>query len=276
MQEENSASSSAQTSNNTETSERIAISLENVWFSYGENLALENVNLTVPHLDFLGIIGPNGGGKSTLLKCILGIYKVDKGRITIYGKDTREGGKFLGYVPQYSTFDKQFPAKVLEVVLMGTLKNRRWFNRITRKHKQQAKAVLERVGLYDKRNRHISQLSGGEQQRLLIARALVGEPEILLLDEPTASLDTTYGKNLFDLLSALNDELTIVMVTHDIGVLSAYVKTIACLNKRMFSSRGKEITQEMLDETYKCPVDLIAHGLPHRVLPPHDHKNYPR
>ena len=155
---------------------------------------------------------------------------------------------------------------------MGTLgkKNIGWL----KKHDRTvAGEILQKVGLFDKRRRHISQLSGGERQRLLIARAIINNPKILLLDEPTASLDTSYGRDFYELLQQLNDKITIVLVSHDIGVISRHVKTIACVSKNLFTEGSKKITEEMLGEAYKCPVDLIAHGVPHRVLPEHKHNH---
>ena len=249
------------------------ISVRNLWFSYGDSVVLDNLNLEVPHLDFLGIIGPNGGGKTTLLKCIVGILTGFRGEIIILGKSNGIGSKNIGYVPQRSTFVEDFPANVEEVALMGTLGQKKIFGWLKKQDRKLASDVLQEVGLFDKRKRHISQLSGGERQRLLIARALINFPKILLLDEPTASLDTTYGQDFYELLQRLNEKITIVLVSHDIGVISRYVKTIACVNMSLFTEGSRQITEEMLGEAYKCPVDLIAHGMPHRVLPVHNHKH---
>ncbi|MCD4656451.1 MAG: metal ABC transporter ATP-binding protein [Planctomycetes bacterium] len=256
----------------TNQTEIADISVRNLWFSFGDSVVLENLNLEVPHLDFLGMIGPNGGGKTTLLKCMVGILHGFRGEIKILGKCNGHGCKNVGYVPQHSTFVEDFPASVEEVTLMGTLgkKNIGWL----KKHdKNRAGDILHKVGLFDKRRRHISQLSGGERQRLLIARALINNPKILLLDEPTASLDTSYGRDFYELLQHLNNKITIVLVSHDIGVISRHVKTIACVNKNLFTEGSKTITEKMLGEAYKCPVDLIAHGVPHRVLPEHNHNH---
>ena len=257
----------------TDQKEISDISVRNLWFSYGDSVVLENLNLEIPHLDFLGIIGPNGGGKTTLLKCIVGILRGFRGEIRILGKSNDGGNKNIGYVPQRSTFVEDFPANVEEVALMGTLGQRKLFGWLKKQDRTLSAEVLQQVGLYDKRKRHISQLSGGERQRLLIARALINNPKILLLDEPTASLDTTYGQDFYELLQKLNEKITVVLVSHDIGVISQYVKTIACVNRNLFTEGSKQITEDMLGEAYKCPVDLIAHGVPHRVLPVHKHKH---
>ena len=251
-----------------------AIEIKNLWFKYSEAVSLEGLNLTVPQNDFLGIIGPNGGGKTTLLKCIVGILKKYRGEIRILGETNGKMRDKIGYVPQQSTFIDDFPASVEEVVMMGTLGEHRRFGWLRRNDKEKAQKVIEKVGLKDLGKRHISHLSGGERQRLLIARALVSDPEILLLDEPTASLDTGFGQDLYELLQQLNEKITIVLVSHDIGVISRYVKTIACVNRRLFTEGNKEISEKMLEQAYKCPVDLIAHGVPHRVFPVHNHENY--
>ena len=249
------------------------ISVLNLWFSYGDSVVLEGLNLEVPHLDFLGIIGPNGGGKTTLLKCIVGILQGYEGEIRILGKSNGHGRMDIGYVPQHSTFVEDFPASVEEVVMMGALGSGRTFGWLKKRDKVRAGEILQKVGLADMHKRHISHLSGGERQRLLIARGLVNNPGILLLDEPAASLDTSFGQGLYELLQTLNEKITIVMVSHDIGVISQHVKTIACVSGRLFTEGTKIITEEMLGEAYKCPVDLIAHGLPHRVLPEHKHNH---
>lgn len=250
------------------------IEIQNLSYRYSETISLEGINLNVPHGDFLGIIGPNGGGKTTLLKCIVGILNGYKGQIKIQGQNNKKMLKAMGYVPQHSTFLDDFPASVEEVVTMGSLGEPRLFGWFRKRDKEKADAIVELVGLKELIKRRVGQLSGGERQRLMIARALVNDPQILLLDEPTASLDTSFGQDLYELLLELNKTITIILVSHDIGVISRYVKTIACVNRRLFTEGTKEISEKMLEQTYKCPVDLIAHGVPHRVFPVHDHSSY--
>jgi len=245
------------------------ICLENVWVHYDGLTALEGVNLSVKKGDFLGIIGPNGGGKTTLLKVILGLTKPSRGKVSVLGEPPERARRFIGYVPQYSPFTRDFPASVWDVVLMGRLGHRGRFKRYTDEDKQIAAEALRKVEMFGLRDRQIGRLSWGQKQRALIARALATEPRILLLDEPTASLDTRIEMGLYELLRELNEEVTIVLVSHDIGVISAYVKGIACLNRRLIYHGSKEITPDMLEESYQCPVDLIAHGIPHRVLSRH-------
>jgi zinc transport system ATP-binding protein len=236
---------------------------------YDNNCVLENISLSLAKGEFLGIIGPNGGGKTTLLKVILGLIKPDKGRIEIFGTANTENFHLVGYVPQYSLFDVDYPISVLDVVLTGRLNKNKLLTRYSKADKELAIHSLDLVGLGDFRNRLAGGLSGGEKQRMLIARALVKEPQILLLDEPTASIDAASGKNFYSILQSLNEEMTIVLVSHDIGAVSQNVKKIACLNKNLVFHDSKELTHEMIEEAYHCPVDLIAHGVAHRVLDKH-------
>ncbi len=229
--------------------------------------------MEVLHGEFFGLIGPNGGGKSTLLKAVLGLLPAQKGSIRIYGKEPLKGRKFVGYVPQYSNFDKDFPITVKNVVMMGRRRMKGIKPWYSRKDQEAVKDSLSKVDMIDHIDKHINALSGGQKQRVFIARALVTEPRMLLLDEPTASVDAHVEESIYKLLTDLNKEMTIILVTHDIGIISSHVTTIACINKHLFTNNDKNISPEMLEEAYQCPVDLIAHGVPHRVLPPHDHGN---
>ena len=245
-----------------------AIRIENLSVNYRHTNALSNVCLDVAEGEFLGIIGPNGGGKTTLLKAVLGLVPISSGSIKIFGKETRAG---IGYVPQFSAVDRSFPISVREVVMTSFLKGPLHpFFRYSQKHRELADGQLERVGMGPLAERQISELSGGEFQRLLIARALAAEPEILLLDEPTASVDPASRQRIFDLLGELNHEVTIVLVTHDMMAISSQVTTIACLNRTLVYHGEPQLTEETVNQMYGCPVDLIAHGVPHRVLGGHD------
>ncbi|MFC2133553.1 metal ABC transporter ATP-binding protein [Bacteroidota bacterium] len=247
-----------------------AIKAENIYVNLDGNSVLEDINLTVNDKEFLGIIGPNGGGKTTLLKVLLGMIQPARGKIKVFGKDPDKSRGEIGYVPQYSNFDIDYPISVRDVVMMGRLNRKGVLKRITEKDSAIVDESLGRVNLLEYKNRIVGNLSGGEKQRVLIARALTSQPQILLLDEPTASVDSKTGKSFYDLLKRLNEEITIILVSHDIGAISTYVKKIACLNKKLFYHDSKEISKEMLEEAYHCPVDLIAHGVPHRVLDEHD------
>ncbi|MFQ5888811.1 MAG: metal ABC transporter ATP-binding protein [Gemmatimonadota bacterium] len=246
-----------------------AIELRDVWFSYRDVLVLEDVDLALEEGDFLGIIGPNGGGKTTLLKLILGLLEPDRGKIRIFGRRPADGRGEIGYVPQYARFDSDFPISVLDTVLMGRLGWRRAPRFFGTADRETALRALDRVLMADLADRQIGRLSGGQLQRVLIARALAVEPRILLLDEPTASVDTQVGRSVYELLDELAREITVVLVSHDIGVISRHVKTIACLNRRFYYHHSRELTAEMLEAAYGCPVELVAHGHPHRVLGDH-------
>ena len=246
------------------------ILFKNVSFSYdGVQEALKNVNFRVEKNDVVGIIGPNGGGKTTLLKLLLGILEPGAGEISLFGLKPEEGRKYVGYVPQVVPFERSFPVRVLSVVLMGAVKSSSFFTSYSKKDEDKALEALKIVEMSDFRNKAIGELSEGQKQRVFIARALVSDPRLLILDEPTSSVDAVIEKTVFELLSKLKDRMAIVIVTHDIGVVSKYVEKIACLNVELFYHNTKELTVEDLSKVYKCPVELIAHGVPHRVLEEH-------
>lgn len=249
---------------------RAIVELDGICVNYGEVTALENVSLSVFEHDFLGVIGPNGGGKSTLLKVILGLIKPHHGSVFVFGKPPARARSRIGYVSQRSVFDRDFPASVWDVALMGRYDRAgimRWYRGEDR---AEAEKALARVGMLEHRGKQIGRLSGGQQQRVFVARALVSEPELLLLDEPTASIDSTMQSEFYELLEQLKDSLTIVMVSHDIGAVSVHVDKIACLNRELYYHGSRELTPEILEATYQCPVQLIAHGaVPHRVLKEH-------
>jgi len=247
------------------------IEIEHLYAGYDQEIVLEDINLIVQPLDFIGIIGPNGGGKTTLLKTLLGIIPVSRGKIHILGKSVEEGRANIGYVPQWVDIDRDFPVNIWEVALMGRLGKRGMPKPYSQHDKQVVCNALEQVGLMDLRSRPIGELSGGQRQRVYIARALATEPKILLLDEPTASVDPQFKNSIFELLQELNKQLTIIMVSHDMSAISSYAKTVGCLNRRLFYHGEKQITPEMVGAVYECPVDLIAHGVPHRVFEEHHH-----
>lgn len=245
------------------------VKLEDVWAHFDGVPALEEVNLSIRQYDFLGIIGPNGGGKTTLLKVILGLLKPSRGKVTVFGRTPEKGREFVGYVPQYSLFDREFPVSVRDVVLTGRLGHARRFRRYTEEDKRLACDALNTVEMLDFKDSQIGKLSGGQQQRVFIARALVTKPKLLLLDEPMASVDSPMQTELYELFENLRRRMAIVLVSHDISAVSIYVDKIACLNRRLFYHNSKEITAEDLEATYQCPVEIIAHGIPHRVLKEH-------
>lgn len=246
-----------------------ALDIKNLYVSYDDNLVLEDVTLTVRDGEFLGIIGPNGGGKTTLLNTILGLVKPDKGIIRIFDKPIDQSRKEIGFVPQFSSFEISYPISVRKVVMMGRLGIKGLFKGTSEIDEQIVNDSLEKVNLTGYGGRQIGELSGGEKQRVLIARALATKPRLLILDEPTASIDQATGKIFYELLEELNKTITIILVSHDIGAVSKYVKKIACLNRTLIFHDSKEVTKEMVEHTYHCPVDLIAHGVAHRVLDNH-------
>jgi zinc transport system ATP-binding protein len=243
------------------------VEIKNMDLAYQRQLVLSRVNLTVYEKDFIGIIGPNGGGKTSLIKAILGLVKPLNGSIT----HTLNRAD-IGYLPQGSQVDESFPITVSEVIASGMehgLKIGRGSARIRRSKVDQA---LERVGLERLGSRPIGELSGGELQRTMLARAIISAPRLLVLDEPDTHVDNQFETELYALLQELNNTITILLVSHDIGIISPYIKTIACVNRDLHYHPSNEINEEQL-KVYNCPIEIIAHGpVPHRVIKEHIHK----
>ena len=235
------------------------ISLNNVSFSYDRLPVLEEVSLQVADKEFLGIVGPNAGGKSTLLKLILGLLKPQLGSIRILGKKPRQQRKAIGYVPQYPAFSRDFPITVEQVVLLGRLGSGRWFGRYSAQDYQAAKKALKEVEADDLAQRLVGGLSGGQLQRVLLARALVSDPQILILDEPTANIDMRLESDIFDQLKRLNERMTILVVSHDIAFISDYVHRVACLNRTMVCHHTDHIDGQMVQDLYGDNVRMVAH-----------------
>ena len=246
-----------------------AIEFNHVTVKYGASVALEDITFAIDEGDYVGIIGPNGGGKTTILKTILGLVQPISGRVTILGVSPRKARPQIGYVPQIAQFERLYPINVMDVVLMGRLSKTPLFRQYSVKDKTLALESLALAGIADLRNHPLGRLSGGQIQRVMVARALAGQPKILLLDEPTASVDIRAEQNFYELLAELSKNMTIILVSHDIGVVSRQVKSLACLNRKLFHHGAKEILPSVMESVYGCPVDLIAHGTPHRVLPNH-------
>ncbi|MCK5731187.1 MAG: ABC transporter ATP-binding protein [Draconibacterium sp.] len=244
------------------------IKIENLTVGYNKIPVLKNVNLDICENDFIGVIGPNGGGKTTLLKAILGLLKPFSGIIE-FSKDIDGSKRQIGYLPQVKHIDRKFPITVFDVVRSGSIMQNQF------KGKAQIKLkidnLLEEMGIYNIRNRAIGELSGGQMQRVFLCRAILSNPKVLILDEPDTFVDNRFEGELYEKLRLLNEEMAIVLVSHDMGTISSYVKTIACVNGNLHYHRSSNISQEQLDG-YNCPIQVITHGeIPHTVLK-HHHK----
>lgn len=247
-----------------------AVELNNVSVKYGNLEALKDVTLKVEEGSFLGIIGPNGGGKTTLLKVILGLVEPQEGDVKIFGTALDQAVDQIGYVPQISNFDRNFPISVLDVVLMARLGGKfSFFHQYKKEDLKKADEILKDLNLIHLKDRQIGKLSGGQLQRVLIARGLAVEPKILLLDEPTANVDASSTSQIYELLNKLNKDKTIIVVTHDMAAVSSYFDSLACLNEKLYHHGDKLLDQETTEQVFGCPVDLIAHGHPHHVFAPH-------
>jgi len=239
--------------------EKTVISINNVTFSYDGGMPiLENVNLTILDRDSVCIVGPNGGGKTTLLKLILGLLKPTKGEIRVFGKKPEEARLQIGYVPQYAHYDPLFPVTVFDVVLMGRL-GTRFGGPYSKEDKEAALDALKLMNLVDLKERLFAAISGGQRQRVLIARALACEAELLLLDEPTANIDVQVETNLFEILQELNTRMAILMVTHDIGFISKFFRSVACINRRVVIHPTSNLTGEMIQDIYGGEICMIRH-----------------
>jgi zinc transport system ATP-binding protein len=236
------------------------IALEHLSFRYNNGpLVLDNVDLHIGIGEFVGLVGPNGGGKSTLLKLILGLLKPQQGSIKVLGKPPQDSRRKLGYVPQFANFSRNFPVTVQDTVLMGRLSQTRHFFGYRKNDHAIARRTLAETGIEHLYKRQIHQLSGGQLQRVLIARALACEPEVLLLDEPTANIDMRAEEDIFDLLKRLNKRLSIILVSHDIGFISGYVGRVACLNRTMTCHHTDELTGDKIADMYNESVCAIHH-----------------
>ena len=241
---------------------------------YDGKTVLHQVDLKVYGKDFLGIIGPNGGGKTTLIKCILGLHQPSQGSIRFYKDGQEIPDMNMGYLPQYNTIDKKFPISVYEVILSGLSKQKSIFRRYSKEQHEQVRQMIARMGLEGMEERSIGSLSGGQLQRALLGRALVSNPEVVILDEPNTYIDKRFEAKLYSLLGEINKERAIILVSHDIGTVLKNVKTIACVNETVHYHPHTEVPTEWLEEHFGCPIEMLGHGtFPHRVLKcHHDHK----
>lgn len=249
----------------------IVIEIQHLRFAYGATAVLEDIDLSVTQGEFLGLVGPNAGGKSTLLRLILGLIEPQGGRISVLGSPPRRARRRIGYVPQYPAFPRDFPISVEDVVLMGRLGIGPLFGRYRQADRAAASDALDEVEAADLHRRQIATLSGGQLQRVLMARALVGEPEILILDEPTANIDQRLEGEIFDLLATLNRRLTIVVVSHDIAFISGYVSRVACLNRTLVCHATDRIDGQIISDLYGEQVRGISHAHDRGHAHGHDH-----
>jgi zinc transport system ATP-binding protein len=242
------------------------LKIENLTFGYDKQPVLEDVNLNVYEKDFLGVIGPNGGGKTTLLKLILGLVKPDKGKVT-FSEELHGRKKPIGYLPQVRYIDRKFPITVMDVVLSGSIMQNKPHSKT--EIKATAHQLLKDMGLLEIKSRAIGELSGGQMQRVFLCRALISNPKLLILDEPDTFVDSRFEGELYEKLLQLNKEIAIILVSHDVGTISSHVKTIACVNKNLHYHPSNIISEAQL-EAYNCPIQVISHGeIPHTVLKHH-------
>lgn len=245
------------------------LQLTGVSAGYNDVIVLRDVNLEIHDNDFIGVIGPNGGGKTTLIKVLLGLIKPVKGQVARFENTTNSG--FIGYLPQVTQVDKKFPITVLDIVLSGLMSSKGKFYRYSRTDNEIAHLLLAQMGIGGLAHRTSRELSGGQLQRVFICRALISNPKLLILDEPNTFVDNRFESDLYDRLLALNKKMAIMIVSHDVGTISYYVKTIACVNEYLHYHRSNIITEQQLAD-YNCPLQIITHGdIPHTVLQKHEH-----
>ena len=235
--------------------------------SYGANVVLQDVDFKVNENDFIGVIGPNGGGKTTLLKVILGLLKPAKGKMIFNGELLN--GNSIGYLPQISTGDINYPVTVADIILSGLMIRKGIISRMSASDKIKANTVIDELGLTGMSKSALNELSGGQIQRVFLGRAIIGDPRLLLLDEPGNFVDTTFENDFYEKLRDLNKRMAILMVSHDVGTISAHIKSFACVNRTLHYHPSHEITNEDL-LAYGCPIQLVTHGdIPHTVLKSH-------
>ncbi|MCF8378870.1 MAG: ATP-binding cassette domain-containing protein [Bacteroidales bacterium] len=247
------------------------LKLEHINAGYDHQTIIKDINLEVFKNDFIGIIGPNGGGKTTLLKVILGLIKPFSGTMEYYFPGEYKNTKtFIGYLPQQVSFDKKFPISVSDVILSGLISSGRKSAKTKAEIKHILDDILEKLGMKAYCNSSIGELSGGQVQRVFLGRAIISNPALLILDEPNSFVDNRFEHELYEILMKLNETMAILLVSHDIGTISSYIKTIACVNQSLHYHPSNTISSDQL-KVYNCPIDIITHGkVPHRVL--HEHK----
>jgi zinc transport system ATP-binding protein len=246
------------------------VELKSVYAGYNDEVILNNVSLDIYDNDFIGIIGPNGGGKTTLLKVILGLIKPFKGTVKVFHSDSDKRNP-IGYLPQFNKIDHKFPIKVIDIVLSGLMFGNKLFFKYAKSDYTKACDTLKRIGISNLKDYPVGELSGGQLQKVLLARAIVSSPQLLILDEPNTYVDNQFEGELYEILNELNKEMAIIIVSHDLGTIASYIKTIACVNRSLHYHKSNKITEAQL-ASYNCPIKLITHGeVPHTVLRKHNH-----
>lgn len=241
--------------------------MNSVSASYGSSIVLQNVSLRVMENDFIGVIGPNGGGKTTLLRVILGLLKPFEGTL-VFNSELLDN-KSIGYLPQISTGDVSYPVTVMDIVLSGLMIKKGIITRMSSSDREKASIVLDELGLSEMKGTTLNELSGGQIQRVFLGRAIIGDPRLLLLDEPGNFVDATFENDFYEKLKELNKRMAILMVSHDVGTISSHIKSFACVNRTLHYHPSHEITNDDL-LAYGCPIQLITHGMvPHTVLKSH-------
>lgn len=238
------------------------IEIENLDFSYSGIPVLRDVNLSIQQKDSTCVVGPNGGGKSTLVKIILGLLSPTRGTVKLLGGRPEETRNQVGYVPQHSNFDPLFPVTVMDVTLMGKLARQDWFRfgfSYSKQDKKAAFQALEEMELAHLAGRKFAELSGGQRQRVLIARALVSASEMLILDEPTANVDAHVEGSLVEIMIELSKRMTIILVTHDLGFTSQFFKSVVCVNRDAHVHPTSEITGQFIQDLYGGDIKMIRH-----------------
>lgn len=241
--------------------------MKSVTAAYGSTPVLENVDFVVNENDFVGIIGPNGGGKTTLLRIILGLLKPVSGEV-LFNSQIMAGTR-IGYLPQIATGDVNYPVTVKDIVLSGLMIGKGIFARMSSRDHMRAEQIIEQIGLAGMEGATVNELSGGQMQRVYLGRAIIGQPRLLLLDEPGNFVDSSFETDFYEKLKELNNYMAILMVSHDVGTISAHIKSFACVNRTLHYHPSHEITNEDL-MAYGCPMQLVTHGdVPHTVLKKH-------
>jgi zinc transport system ATP-binding protein len=245
------------------------LELKDITVGYNGSEVLTDVNIKIKAQDFIGVIGPNGGGKTTLVRVMLGLLKPWHGRI-IRNSAISEGAG-VGYLPQINNIDRKFPISVRDVIVSGLMDGNQLLKRFSKSDYQKADQLMHEMGVYTLKKKPIGELSGGQLQRVFLCRSVISSPRLLILDEPNTYVDNLFESELYEKLKLLNESMAIIIVSHDIGMISAYVKTIACVNNRLHYHESNIISEEQL-LSYNCPIKLITHGdVPHTVLGIHSH-----